>query len=62
MMLLSRFWYGVIALALGAVTFVLFIAAQMYNHAGNRAMSDALIASSSAVTWFLNEDSRKRSN
>lgn len=62
MMLLSRFWYGVIALALGAVTFILFIASQMYNRAGNRAMSDALSASSSAVTWFLNEDARKRSN
>jgi hypothetical protein len=61
-MLLSRFWYGVLALALGAATFILFVAAQMYNRTGNRAMSDSLSADSSAVDWFLRDDSRKRSS
>src|SRR5262245_60104382 len=61
-MLLSRFWYGVLALALGVAAFILFVAAQMYNRAGNRAMSDALTADSSAVEWFLRDDARLRSN
>lgn len=61
-MLLSRFWYGFLALALGVATFILFVAAQMYNRAGSRAMSDALGADSSAVDWFLRDDARKRSS
>ncbi|WP_437951925.1 MXAN_5187 family protein [Sorangium sp. So ce296] len=61
-MLLSRFWYGVLALALGAAIFVLFVAAQLYNRSSHRAMSEALSADSSAVEWFLNDDARKRSS
>ena len=61
-MLLSRFWYGVLALALGAAVFVLFVAAQLYNRSSHRAMSEALSADSSAVEWFLNDDARKRSS
>ena len=61
-MLLSRFWYGVLALALGAAVFILFVAAQLYNRSGHRAMSEALSADSSAVEWFLNDDARKRSS
>lgn len=60
-MLLSRFWYGVLAFALGAAVFILFVAAQIYNRTGHRAMSEALSADSSAVEWFLNDDGRKRS-
>jgi hypothetical protein len=61
-MLLSRFWYGFLALALGVATFILFVAAQMYNRAGSRSMSDSLSADSSAVDWFLRDDARKRSS
>jgi hypothetical protein len=61
-MLLSRFWYGVLALALGVAAFILFVAAQMYNRAGARAMTDALTADSSAVEWFLRDDARARSS
>lgn len=61
-MLLSRFWYVLLALALGASAFTLYVADQMYNHAGHRAMSDALAADSSAVGWFLRDDARKRSS
>ncbi|WP_437853683.1 MXAN_5187 family protein [Sorangium sp. So ce363] len=61
-MLLSRFWYGVLALALGAAVFILFVAAQLYNRSSHRAMSEALSADSSAVEWFLNDDTRKRSS
>src|SRR5262245_66249037 len=61
-MLLSRFWYGVLALALGVAAFILFVAAQMYHRAGSRAMTDALTADSSAVEWFLRDDARARSS
>ncbi|WP_437673794.1 MXAN_5187 family protein [Sorangium sp. So ce131] len=61
-MLLSRFWYGVLALALGAAVFILFVAAQLYNRSSHRAMSESLSADSSAVEWYLNDDARKRSS
>ena len=37
-MLLSRFWYVVLALLLGAAAFVLYLAMSMYNRAGARAL------------------------
>jgi hypothetical protein len=61
-MLLSRFWIVLLALALGASAFTLFVAAQMYNHAGSNAMAEALAADSSAVDWFLNDDARQRAS
>jgi hypothetical protein len=61
-MLLSRFWMVLLAIALGASAFTLFVAGQMYNHQGSRAMSEALAADSSAVGWFLREDARARSS
>ena len=61
-MLLSRFWYVVLALALGAATFILFVGARLYNRAGNRAMSESLSSDSSAVEWYLKDDARKRSS
>ncbi|UQA61592.1 MXAN_5187 family protein [Polyangium aurulentum] len=60
-MILSRFWYLALAILLGASAFVLFLAAQMYNRAGQRAMSEALAADSSAVGWYLKDDARNRS-
>jgi len=61
-MLLSRFWYAALAIALGFAAFVLFVAAQMYNRAGSRAMAEALSADSSAVDWYLRDDARKRAS
>jgi hypothetical protein len=61
-MILSRFWYLVLAILLGGAAFVLFLAAQMYNRAGQRAMSEALAADSSAVGWYLKDDARNRSS
>ncbi|MFT3774451.1 MAG: MXAN_5187 family protein [Minicystis sp.] len=59
-MLLTRFWSILLALALGFSAFTLFVAVQMFNHAGSRAMSQALTADSSAVDWYLRDDARKR--
>ncbi|MFO0762085.1 MAG: MXAN_5187 family protein [Byssovorax sp.] len=61
-MITSRFWYGVIALVLGVAAYLLFLSTATYNHAGSRAMSEALAADSSAVDWFLRDDARKRSS
>jgi hypothetical protein len=60
-MLLSRFWYGILAIALGVSIFILFVAVQMYNRTGKAAMSDSLSSDSSAVDWFLRDDARRRS-
>jgi hypothetical protein len=60
-MLLTRFWSILLALALGFSAFTLFVAVHMYNHAGARAMGQALTADSSAVDWYLRDDARRRS-
>ncbi len=61
-MLLSRFWYGILAIALGVSVFILFVAVQMYNRTGKTAMSDSLSSDSSSVDWFLRDDARRRSS
>lgn len=61
-MILSRFWYLALAIMLGVAAFMLFLAAQMYNRAGVRAMNESLAADSSAVRWYLNDDARNRSS
>jgi hypothetical protein len=61
-MLLSRFWYVALALALGGAMFILFVAAQLFNRTGQRAMGESLSADSSAVGWYLKDDIRNRSS
>jgi hypothetical protein len=60
-MLLSRFWYVVLALLLGGALFVLYLAMSMYNRAGARAMGEGLSADSQVVSWYLRDDARTRS-
>lgn len=60
-MLLSRFWYVVLGLLLGAAAFVLFLAAGMYNRVGARSMGEALSSDSQVVSWYLLNDARQRS-
>src|SRR5437870_1866100 len=60
-MILSRFYYIVLALIIGTAVATLFIATHMFNRVGSNAMKDALAADSSAVAWFLNDDARRRS-
>jgi hypothetical protein len=61
-MILSRFWYAVLALVFGATAFILLLSVQMYNRAGNRSMSESLLADSSAVEWYLKDDARRRAS
>ncbi len=60
-MLLSRFWYVLLAFALGTAAFVLFLAQSMYNRAGARTMGEGLSADSQVVSWYLKDDARERS-
>ncbi|MEZ4225280.1 MAG: MXAN_5187 family protein [Polyangiaceae bacterium] len=60
-MLLSRFWYVVLALVLGGAVFVLFLATSMYNRAGSRAMGEGLSADAQVVSWYMKDDARQRS-
>jgi hypothetical protein len=60
-MLLSRFWYVLLGLVVGVVTFQLFLASSMFNRAGARAMGEALSSDSQVVTWYLSNDARVRS-
>ena len=60
-MLLSRFWYVLTGLGLGAAVFVLSLAVSMYNRAGARAMGEALSSDSQVVSWYLQNDARLRS-
>ncbi len=61
-MILSRFWYLALAITLGVSVFTLFLAAQMYNRSGVRAMNESLASDSSAVGWYLKDDARNRSS
>jgi hypothetical protein len=61
-MLLSRFWYVVLAVALGAVLFALFLATSMYDRASVRAMGEALAGDSQVVSSYLRDDARKRAS
>lgn len=60
-MLLSRFWYVVLALVLGGACFVLYLAMSMYNRAGARSMGESLSSDSQVVSWYLKDDARTRS-
>jgi hypothetical protein len=59
-MLLSRFWYVVLAVLLGALTFQLYLATSMYDRATQRSMGEALAGDSQVVASFLRDDARKR--
>ena len=60
-MVLSRFWYVVLALFLGAGLFLLNIASSMYNRSGLRARAEALSSDAQVVSWYLRDDARQRS-
>ncbi len=60
-MLLSRFWYVALGLAVGALFFVLSLAQGMFNRASDRARGEGLSADSQVVSSYLKDDSRQRS-
>jgi hypothetical protein len=60
-MLLSRFFYVLLALVVGALLFTLEMAQSMYNRAGDRARGEGLSSDSQVVSWYLKDDARTRS-
>lgn len=60
-MLLSRFWYVLLGLVLGLATFMLFLAASMYNRSSQRTLGESLSSDSQVVSWYLRDDARQRS-
>lgn len=61
-MLLSRFWYLILALALGVTVGGLFLAQRVYNRASRDSMEQALWADTQVVKWYINDDARRRSS
>lgn len=61
-MILSRFWYLALALAAGALAYVLFLATGMHNRAIVRATGEALAGDSQVVASTLRDDARRRSS
>ena len=59
-MLLSRFWYVVLALLLGAAFFLLNIASSMYNRSGQSSLARGLASDVQVVGWYLRDDARQR--
>jgi hypothetical protein len=59
-MVLSRFWYVLLGLLLGATLYLLHLASSMYNRAGLRARAEGLSADAQVVSWYLRDDARQR--
>ncbi|MEN9577296.1 MAG: hypothetical protein RJA70_305 [Pseudomonadota bacterium] len=61
MMLLSRFWYALLALVLASTVMSLYISQSMYNRAGTKVLSEGLSSDSQVVSWYLRNAARERS-
>jgi hypothetical protein len=61
-MLLSRFWYFILALALGASIAATYVVQHYYNRTTERWMKDALAADSISVGATLRDDARRRAS
>ncbi len=59
-MLLSRFWYIVLSVALAAALFFLYLATAVSNRTANRTAGRLLTSASKAVGWYMQDDARNR--
>src|SRR5438874_11218138 len=60
MMILSRIWYVILALLLGAAVYVVMLAVGQYNRRNQVAMEETLKADSQVVSWAMQVDARRR--
>ncbi len=60
MMLLSRFWYAILAILAGVAVYAVFLAVGQYNRRSLVATNDVLAADSQVVKWALQIDARRR--
>jgi hypothetical protein len=58
-MIASRFWFGVLGLALAFVVLVLELAVSMHDRLGVRMVSEGLLADSRVVSWYLKNAARE---
>lgn len=59
-MLLSRFFYVVLAAALAGALFLLYLATAVTNRTSTKTAERLLTSAGSAVNWYLTDDSRRR--
>ncbi|MEO8875012.1 MAG: MXAN_5187 family protein [Polyangiaceae bacterium] len=60
MMLLSRFWYAILAVVAALALYVVFIAVGQYNRRNSVAMGEGVAADGQVVRWALQIDARRR--
>lgn len=60
-MLLSRFWYVVLALLLAGAVFSLYLAESMFNRASGKVVAEGLYSDSQVVAWYMRNVARERS-
>ena len=60
MMLLSRFWYAILAILACAAIYVVFVAVGQYNRRNQVAMAEEVAGDAQVVRWSLQIDSRRR--
>jgi hypothetical protein len=58
-MIASRFWFGLLGLALSGATLVLYLAISMHDRLGVRMVSEGLSADSRVVSWYLKNSARE---
>ena len=58
-MIASRFWFGVLGLALAFALLVLELAVSMHDRLGMRMVSEGLSADSRVVSWYLKNSARE---
>lgn len=61
-MIASRLWYLVLSIAIGFLTFVLFLGTSMFDRASKKAMSEGLSGDAQVVSWYMKDDARRRSS
>jgi hypothetical protein len=60
-MLLSRFWYVVLAFVVSGAIFSLYLAQSMFNRAGSKVVAEGLYSDSQVVAWYMRNMARERS-
>lgn len=60
MMLLSRFWYAILAILACVAIYVVFVAVGQYNRRNQVAMTEEVAGDAQVVRWSLQIDARRR--
>jgi hypothetical protein len=58
-MIASRFWIGLLSIALGALTVIAYLEVSMHDRLGLRLAAEGLSADSRVVSWYLKNSARE---